>query len=227
MYGLKEAGIIAFNQLVKRLAPSGYEPMPFTPGLWRHRTKRTTFVLCVDDFGVKYFSKPDALRLVDALQAEYNLTIDWDGDLYCGITLTGTMMRATSTYPCQVMSPEPSPSSIVLPPSAPNMPPTNGLDPAYGSHKPQSPTPDPTAQPLDKQGTTRIQAVSGTFQYYGRACDPCILPALNEIASEQASPTTETIARTHMLMDYLHTYPNGIIRYYASDMILKTTSDAA
>jgi hypothetical protein len=42
MYGLKEAGIIAFNQLVKKLVPSGYEPMTFNPGLWRHRTKRTT-----------------------------------------------------------------------------------------------------------------------------------------------------------------------------------------
>jgi hypothetical protein len=30
-----------------------------------------------------------------------------------------------------------------------------------------------------------------------------------------------------MLMDYPHTYPNGVIRYYTSDMILKTTSDAA
>jgi hypothetical protein len=30
-----------------------------------------------------------------------------------------------------------------------------------------------------------------------------------------------------MLMDYLHTYPNGTLRYYASDMILKITSDAA
>jgi hypothetical protein len=28
-------------------------------------------------------------------------------------------------------------------------------------------------------------------------------------------------------MDYLHTYPHGILRYYASDMILKITSDAA
>ena len=63
--------------------------------------------------------------------------------------------------------------------------------------------------------------------YYGRACDPCILPALNEIATEQASPTTETIERTKMLMDYLHTYPEAVIRYYASDMILKITSDAA
>ncbi len=60
MYGLKEAAIIAFNQLVQKLDPAGYEPMPFTPGLCHHRTKRTTFALCVDNFGVKYFSLADA-----------------------------------------------------------------------------------------------------------------------------------------------------------------------
>jgi hypothetical protein len=53
MYGLKEAAIVTFNQLVTKLAPAGYKPAPFTPGLWRHHTKKTTFVLCVDDFGVK------------------------------------------------------------------------------------------------------------------------------------------------------------------------------
>jgi hypothetical protein len=30
-----------------------------------------------------------------------------------------------------------------------------------------------------------------------------------------------------MLMDYIHTYPNAVIHYHASDMILKITSDAA
>jgi hypothetical protein len=84
MYGLKEAAIIAFNQLVQKLD----EPTPFTPGLWRHRTKPTiTFVLCVDDFGVKYFSKADALHLIDAIRSHYKLTIDWSGSLYCGLTL--------------------------------------------------------------------------------------------------------------------------------------------
>jgi hypothetical protein len=62
------------------------------------------------------------------------------------------------------------------------------------------------------------------FLCYGQACDPCILPAL---ATEQAAPITDTIAKTDMLMDYLHTYPNVVIHYYASDMILKITSDAA
>ena len=45
--------------------------------------------------------------------------------------------------------------------------------------------------------------------------------------NKQASPTTDTITKTDMLMDYLHTYPNAVLRYYASDMILKITSDAA
>jgi hypothetical protein len=227
MYGLKEAGIIAFNQLVRKLAPSGYEPMPFTPGLWRHRTRRTTFVLCVDDFGVKYFSKPDAMHLIDAIKADYDLTIDWSGALYCGLTLdwhydAGYVDVSMPGYVERALKKFNHPA-----PLRKQYAPHKWIEPAYGSRKPQSPTPDSAAQPLNEQGTTRIQAISGTFLYYGRACEPCILPALNEIASEQASPTTETVARTDMLMDYLHTYPDGAIRYYASDMILKTTSDAA
>jgi hypothetical protein len=47
------------------------------------------------------------------------------------------------------------------------------------------------------------------------------------IASQQAKPTTDTIAITDMLMDYLYNYPDAIIRYYTSDMLLKITSDAA
>ena len=87
MYGLKEAGIIAFRQLVQKLAPFGYSPMKYTPGLWRHATRKTTFTLCVDDFGVKYFSKPDALHLIEAVKSNYEVKVDWKGKLYCGLTL--------------------------------------------------------------------------------------------------------------------------------------------
>ncbi len=76
IYGLKEAAIIAFNQLVTKLAPAGYKPAPFMLGLWCHHTKRTTFVLCVDDFGVKYFSQPNAQHLIDAIKAHYEHTIN-------------------------------------------------------------------------------------------------------------------------------------------------------
>ena len=87
MYGLKEAGVLAFKQLVKSLAPHGYEPMPHPISLWRHQTVKTTFTLCIDDFGVKYFSKIDANHLINALQQNYNITTDWTGSLYFGLTL--------------------------------------------------------------------------------------------------------------------------------------------
>ena len=54
LYGLKQAAILAFKLLVKRLAEGGYEQIPFTNGLFRHKTRKTVFALCVDDFGVKY-----------------------------------------------------------------------------------------------------------------------------------------------------------------------------
>ena len=48
MYGLKEAGIIAFKKLlVRKLQPYGYLSCTHTPGLWHHTTRPTTspFVL--------------------------------------------------------------------------------------------------------------------------------------------------------------------------------------
>ena len=47
---------------------TGYKQMPHSTGLWQHHTLKTTFALCVDDFGVKYFSKTDAYHLINALQ---------------------------------------------------------------------------------------------------------------------------------------------------------------
>jgi hypothetical protein len=227
MYGLKEAGILAFNQLVKKLAPHGYAPMPFTPGLWRHKTKRTTFVLCVDDFGVKYFTKDDALHLINALEASYSLTIDWDGKLYCGLNLDwhydeGYVDVSMDGYVWRALIKFGHPA-----PWRAQHAPHKWTAPVYGSRKPQNPTEYCSATKLDKAGTIRVQSVNGTFMYYGRGVDPCILVALNDISTEQAAPTTETLEKTEMLMDYLHTYPNAVIRFHASDMLLKSTTDAA
>ena len=80
---------------------------------------------------------------------------------------------------------------------------------------------------LNPVETKYIQSVTGSHLYYGRAIDYTILPALNEIASEQANPTQQTKQKAQRLMDYVHTHPNSYIRYKASDMILHIDSDAA
>ena len=227
MYGLKEAGVIAFNQLVKHLAPHGYHPMKHTAGLWRHETRKTTFALCVDDFGIKYFSMDDANHLLAALRTKYEITVDWTGKLYCGlhlewnyaegyvdVSMPGYVHRALIRYGHK-------------PPAKPQHAPHRWIEPTYGSRAPQTPVAPTISAPLDAKGTLRVQSVGGSFLFYGRGVDPCILPTLNESQTQQAKPTEDTTAKCDMLMDYLYTYPDATIRFYASDMILKCTSDAA
>jgi hypothetical protein len=87
MYGLPQAGRLAYDQLVEHLAPHGYRPVPRTPGLWKHDSRPVTFCLVVDDFGVKYVGKQHADHLLNAIRTKYQLTCDWTGSLYCGVTL--------------------------------------------------------------------------------------------------------------------------------------------
>jgi hypothetical protein len=67
MYGLPQAGILANQLLVRRLAIHGYHQTKSTPGIWRHATRPIQFTLLVDDFGVQYVGKEHAQNLIDAL----------------------------------------------------------------------------------------------------------------------------------------------------------------
>jgi hypothetical protein len=87
MYGLKQAGLLANHLLQTRLAPFGYYPAWHTPGLWLHNTRPISFTLVVDDFAVKYVSKPHAEHLRNALLQTYELTTDWTATVYSGMTL--------------------------------------------------------------------------------------------------------------------------------------------
>jgi hypothetical protein len=87
VWGLPQAGILANKLLRKRLAPHGYYECKQMPGLWKHFSRPILFTLVVDDFGVKYTNQGDVDHLIGSLKKDYELTKDWDGDLYCGIKL--------------------------------------------------------------------------------------------------------------------------------------------
>jgi len=87
MYGLPQAGILAQELLEKRLNAHGYQQSQFTPGLWTHKWRPIAFSLVVDDFGVKYVGKQHADHLLAVIQESYNVTTDWEGKRYLGLTL--------------------------------------------------------------------------------------------------------------------------------------------
>ena len=68
LYGLKQSGKIANDDLIKFLQPHGYYSSKRTPGLWYHETKPISFTLVVDDLGVKYINKDDINHLFETLK---------------------------------------------------------------------------------------------------------------------------------------------------------------
>ena len=87
IYGLPQSGRLASQLLKKRLAGHGYHEVPHTPGLFRHEWRPIWFTLVVDEFGIKYIGKRHADHLLNVLKKHYDMETDWDGSLYCGITL--------------------------------------------------------------------------------------------------------------------------------------------
>eukprot|EP00957_Ditylum_brightwellii_P145988 11117013-Ditylum_brightwellii.AAC.2 len=56
--------------------------------------------------------------------------------------------------------------------------------------------------------------------------DPTLFIAINAIAAKQASPTEKTTKALTHLLNYCATFPNVVIRYKASGMVLHSHSDA-
>ena len=57
MYGPKQAGIIAKQELVKHMDPFVYHPVQHTLGLWVHDNRNIIFSLVVNNLCVHYSSR--------------------------------------------------------------------------------------------------------------------------------------------------------------------------
>ena len=65
----------------------GYKQSKLVPGLWKHDTRPIQFTLVVDNFGAKYVNKDDVMHLQQVLEEHYQITTDWSGTRYIGITI--------------------------------------------------------------------------------------------------------------------------------------------
>ena len=188
--------------------------------------RATIFALCINDLGIKYNSKDDLQHLIDTLKAHYDISIDREGRHYYSLTFhwhykLGYVDVSMPKYVLSALTKFGHPF-----PCKPQYSPHKWTQPAYGQCI-QYATCNESGTPLDTKGQRRVQSIVVTFLYYGRAVDPTVLTALNEIATHQARPTNDTVKRTTVLMDYLYTYPQATLRYYAGDMQLHIESDAA
>ena len=226
MYGLLQAGMLANKLLKTRLACHGYYECRHTLGLWQHQWQPITFVLVVDDFGVKFKGKQHAQHLAAALKEHYDVTMDWKGKLYIGISLKWdytqrTVQLSMPNYIQKALERFKHPK-----PTRPEHSPHIAQDRQIGV-KVQLTEPIDATAPLSKQRRIDIQRIVGTLLYYGRAVDPTISVALSAIAAQQSNGTETTAKAVTKLLNYVATHPDATIQYKPSAMILRLHSDTS
>ena len=228
MYGLPQAGRIAYEKLLTHLAKGGYIPTGITAGLFKHRTRPIQFCLVVDDFGVKYIHRRDCEDLITHLEKEYKTVTDWDGNTFCGIHLHWQYdhhpRTVTLSMPGYVEK-----ALIRFNHTKPNVPqdsPHPWSPPKYGV-KQQIAAPL-SRVPLTPQQTRWVQELVGVFLYYARAIDNTMLASIGSIASSHSTSTWADIKyRALHFLNYAASHPNAAIRYTASQMQLWADSDAS
>jgi hypothetical protein len=226
MYGLPQAGLLANQLLAKRLAKFGYYQATHTHGLWKHTWRPIQFTLVVDDFGVMYVGKEHADHLADALRQHYQISVDWKGELYCGMTLKWNYEKRTvdismPEYIMAVMHKYQHPT-----PTKPENAPHKSIPINYGLKQQMTQAPS-TASPLSADRKKNLQQIIGSILYYARAVDNTMLMALSALASAQAHATEDTAKALVHFLNYCTTHPDATIRYLASDMVLHVHSDAS
>jgi hypothetical protein len=218
MYGFPQAGILANELLQRNLAKDGYRPTTHTHGLWTHDTCPISFSLVVDDFGVKYVGWEHAEHLMASINKNYNISNDWNGTAYCGLTLDWNyqdriVVLSMPGYIKAALHKYQNPA-----PARPEHSPHTWNSPIYGAKTQfvSDPTPSPAISDKD---VNKLQQLTGTFLYYARAADPTLLIPINILASEQSNATEVTADKVIKLLNYCNTHPETKIRYHASDMI--------
>jgi hypothetical protein len=226
MYGLPQAGILANELLQRNLAKDGYRPTHHTHGLWTHDTLPISFSLVVDDFGVKYVGREHAEHLMACIKKNYNISSDWNGHAYCGLTLDWDYTNHTVdlSMPGYIKAAlhKYQHAAPARPEHAPNTwnPPINGAETQFVEDETISPA-------LSGKDVNKLQQLTGTLLYYVRAVDPTLIMPINVLASEQSKATEVTAKKVIKLLNYCNNHPETKIRYHASDTILHIHSDAS
>ena len=228
LFGLKQAAILAYHLLSKILITNGYKPIIGSLGMWKHSTRNILFNLCVDDFGVKYFDKKDVQHLITAIESKYTVKTDWTGRNFLGFSIDWQYDKGHVNLTMPKYIPNLLQKLQHRNPNTPQYSPHEYIPIKYSvkGDRQYMQQPD-TSAILNNEDTKWVQSAIGSLLYYGRALDNTILPALNQLGTEQALPTSTTKKKLSRLLDYVATYPNAQLRFYASDMLLAIDSDAA
>jgi hypothetical protein len=180
----------------------------------------------VDDFGVKYIGKSHADHLIKTLMEHYKISSDWAGQRYIGLALQWDCYNRLVHLSMPGYCEKAGQRFLHTAPKKPQHQPHPSTPCTYGSKQQFCDSVD-TLSALSSQQKTFMQEVIGVFLYYAQAVDCTMLTALGSLATQQANPTKNTLARINQFLDYALSHPDAGITDQASDMVLAVHSDTS
>jgi hypothetical protein len=200
MYGLPQAGILVNELLQHNIAKDGYRPTQHTHGLWKHDTRTISFSLVVDDFGVKYVGREHAEHLMECIKKNYNISSDWKGSAYCGLTLEWDYKNRTVDLYMPGYIKAALHKYQHAAPIRPEHAPHTWNPPVYGA-KTQYVENETTSPALSAKDVNKLQQITGTLLYYAGAIDPTLIMPINVLAYEQSRATADTAEKVIKLLN--------------------------
>jgi hypothetical protein len=160
------------------------------------------------------------------IKKNYNISSDWNGTAYCGLTLdwdyeNHTVDLSVPGYIKSALHKYQHPA-----PARPEHAPHTWNPPIYGA-KTQFVNDTTLSPALSEKYVNKLKQLTTTLLYYARAVDPTLIMPINVLASEQSNAAEVTADKVIKLLNDCNTHPDTKIRYHASDMKLHIHSDAS
>ena len=223
--GLKEAGKIAHDDLVERLAKRGHRKCERAEGLFKHESRDTSFALVVDDFGIKHKKMEDVEHLKKVIGEHHPFKVDMEAKQHVGTQLKWNRSRRAlrCSMPGHVQQALEELQHVL--PNRHHCAPSAMERPDCGASVQHAK--EDLSKPLDETAIKRIQKVTGKFLCCARAIDNAVMHSLNEIAIATTRGTEKTMKAAVHFLNCAASNPDAETLHRASDMILRVESDAA
>ena len=228
MYGLKQAGLLSHERLVKHLASHDYIENPLVPCLFHHAKDDITFCLVVDDFLIKSFNAPARQRLYTVMKKIFEITIDENESMIKFLNITIRFDRPNQRFILSM----PGYISKMLKRFERWAGTKHARSPGiythtvYSSNVQLAPTPD-ISDSLSAIDTTFLMEFVGVMKYYVRALDLTGMHDVHHLGSLQSKPTESLIPVVRRICEYFRTYPDSEVVYRKSKMEVCTQTDAS
>ena len=145
---------------------AGYQQSKLTPKYWTHNWQPISFTLVVADFGVKYINKDDITHLLNVLQNDYEVDMDWKGTRYLGLILDWDYKNRRVHLSMAGYIKKALVQFGHKPPAKPQHQPHKHTKPTYGATVQHAKATDATKL-LSTDKKKYIQQVIGTLLHYG------------------------------------------------------------